>query len=57
MEVLIMNQDTSNGQYGVIHEVGDMGLGFTQLPNHNDQKTLKNYERRQNEKKRQQNNW
>ena len=51
-----MNQQT-NGQYGVIHEVGDMGLGFTQLPNNNDQKTLKNYERRQNEKKRQQNNW
>ena len=53
-----MDQDYStNGQYGVIHEVGDMGLGFTQLPNHNDQKTLRNYEHRQNEKKRQQNNW
>ena len=52
-----MNQDTSNGQYGVIHEVGDMGLGFTQLPKYNDQKTLRNYECRQNEKKRQQNNW
>ena len=53
-----MDQDYStNGQYGVIHEVGDMGLGFTHLPSHNDQKTLRNYERHQNEKKRQQNNW
>ena len=52
-----MNQQISDGQYGVIHEVGDMGLGFTQLPNQNDQKTLHEQEYRQNEQRRQQNNW
>ena len=51
------NQQAGNGQYGVIHEVGDMGLGFTQLPNQSDQKTLQENERRQNEQNRQQNRW
>ena len=51
-----MNQQT-NGQYGVIHEVGDLGLGFTELPNQNDQKTLHEQEIRNNEKKRQQIRW
>jgi len=53
-----MNQP-NNGQYGVIHEVGDMGLGFTQLPDQKDQKTLQEQERRQqqNNQNRQQNRW
>ena len=57
MEVLIMNQQTADGQYGVIHEVGDMGLGFTQLPNQNEQKSLQEQEYCQNEQRRNQNNW
>ena len=52
------NEQADNGKYGVIHEVGDMGLGFTQLPNQDDQKTLQEQERRQNEQNHsQQNRW
>ena len=39
-----------NQQYGVIHEVGDMGLGFNVLPDEKDQKTLNDHDKDQKEK-------
>lgn len=42
-----------NQKYGVIHEVGDMGLGFTSLPEKEDQETLRKHEEERNDRQRQ----